>query len=253
MTQIVAPYRQDQVKGDHDIRSSAAWGKAPGSPPWDSLPSDEVREEALGTAEEPHPAGKGQDGDRRGDQETRQVERARRPLHAPPKSVDHPDHGIEAVEQPPAFGHDGAGKPHGRDVEAELHQKGDDITEVPILHVQGGQPEPRPQGRQGREQKEKRHKQERPGGNEAISQHQPLKAIIASEETTLDEKRKAISFVVDRIEMKKDRTAVIYYRLPKSSIINENTSDIADVLSKSGAKQDFTQAPPREFESLFWP
>ena len=30
-----------------------------------------------------------------------------------------------------------------------------------------------------------------------------LKAIIASGETTLDEKRKAISFVVDRIEMKK--------------------------------------------------
>lgn len=80
-----------------------------------------------------------------------------------------------------------------------------------------------------------------------------LKAIIASGETTLDEKRKAISFVVDRIEMKKDRTAVIYYRLPKHSIINENTSDIADVPSKTGAKQDFTQAPPREFESLFWP
>ncbi len=61
--------------------------------------------------------------------------------NGPPKAVDHPHHRVDCVQQPLLVGHHGGAEPHWRDIQAELDDEGDDVAEVAVLHVEGGDPQ----------------------------------------------------------------------------------------------------------------
>jgi len=73
---------------------------------------------------------------------------------APAEAVDYPHHGIDVVEEAPLFRDDVAAEADRRDIEAELDHEGDDIAEVPVFDVQGGDPQSGAEaGQQGQDDK----------------------------------------------------------------------------------------------------
>ena len=90
---------------------------------------------------------------------------------APAETVDHPHHGIEAVKQSPLLRDDIAAESYGRNIKTELHHKGDDISEIPVFHIERRNPETRSQtGQQGQDDEE-RQQQHLPAGCELIIDH----------------------------------------------------------------------------------
>lgn len=60
---------------------------------------------------------------------------------APAEAINHADHGVQAVEEPPLFGHDGAAEADRRYIEPELDDEGDDVFEVAVFDIEGRDPE----------------------------------------------------------------------------------------------------------------
>src|ERR1700682_757590 len=60
---------------------------------------------------------------------------------APAKAIDDSHHRIEGIHQTPRLGDDARAKADRRNVEAELHDERDDISEIPVLDVEGGDPQ----------------------------------------------------------------------------------------------------------------
>ena len=104
-----------------------------------------------------------------------EVEGAVSAEETPAEAVDNPHHGIEAVEEAPLFRDDVAAEAHGGDVEAELDDEGDDVAEIPIFDVEGGDPESRAEAGQEGKDDEEGEVEDFPAGEESIPDHHPQK------------------------------------------------------------------------------
>lgn len=80
-----------------------------------------------------------------------------------------------------------------------------------------------------------------------------LEAILLSQETSMETKREALSFILDRVDLQANRTATIWYHLPDWSTMNKKSPEFTSDSENLRLKQACTQVPPREFESLFEP
>src|SRR5947207_15099802 len=95
--------------------------------------SDQIREVALGAAEIGSAEPQEQRDDCEAEDKAGQIEPAIAAEHAPAEAVDHADHRVEAVPDPPLFGHDGAGEPDRRHVETELHDERNDKAKTAVF------------------------------------------------------------------------------------------------------------------------
>src|SRR5262249_55402356 len=84
-------------------------------------------------------------------QESRSIERALAAKNAPAEAVDDAHHGIEAVPEAPCLRHHPARKSDGRDVQAELDDKRNEVAEISIPYVQCRDQEGRSEARQNSE------------------------------------------------------------------------------------------------------
>lgn len=60
---------------------------------------------------------------------------ARRASQRPAESIDHPDHGVEIVEETKFFRDYAAAETDGRDVETKLDDKWNHVAKVAIFHI----------------------------------------------------------------------------------------------------------------------
>src|SRR6266851_5336640 len=103
-------------------------------------PSDQIREARFGPAEAANAEPQEKRRDREACSETRQIELALPAEDAPAKPVDNPDHRVERIDKPPFLRHNVGAEPDRRDVEAELHDEGNNITEITVFDVKRGDP-----------------------------------------------------------------------------------------------------------------
>src|SRR5262249_10217816 len=90
---------------------------------------------------------------------------------APAKAVDHPDDGVQTIPEAPGIWHHRAGEPHGRDVEPELDDERDDVAEVTVLDVEGGDEEGGAEAREHSERNEGRQQHDLPAGHNPVPSH----------------------------------------------------------------------------------
>jgi len=76
---------------------------------------------------------------------------------------------------------DVAAEADGGDIKAELDDKGDDVTEIPVFNVQGGNPESGAEAGQKGEEDEEREVEELPAGEKSIPEHHPQEDDEADE------------------------------------------------------------------------
>src|SRR5262249_54017703 len=85
-------------------------------------------------------------------QETRQINLTLPAQKTPPKSINNTDHGVQGMQDAPLVRNDAGAVTDRRRIEAELNQEWDDISDVPVFHVQRGKPKA---GAQAREQRQR--------------------------------------------------------------------------------------------------
>ena len=73
----------------------------------------------------------------------------------PAKAIDHPDNGIQRIQQTPFLRDDGTAEPDRGHVQAELHKKGDDVPKVAVFDIQGRDPKTRTKAGKERKQHKK--------------------------------------------------------------------------------------------------
>ena len=90
--------------------------------------------------------------DSKAEHEAGQINRTVAAEDAPAEAVDDPHHGIEAVKQPPLLRNDLAAESNRRNIKTELHNKGDNIAEIPVFNIECRNPETGSQaGQQGKD------------------------------------------------------------------------------------------------------
>lgn len=98
--------------------------------------------------------------DRRRQPERRLLDEALAPQDAPPEPVDHPHHRVEGIPEPVSFRDHIRGEPHRGEVQPELHQERNDVSEVAVLHIQGREVDPHAEGgKEGKQQEEGQQEQ----------------------------------------------------------------------------------------------
>lgn len=97
------------------------------------------------------------------------------PEDRPPESVDDPDHGVQGIEQTPFFRYDVAGEPHGRNIQAELDDEGDDVPKVPVSDIERGEPQAEAEGRRECQQQKQGKAEHPPAGDESVPCHEEAK------------------------------------------------------------------------------
>lgn len=115
-------------------------------PPISDLFLNKVRKALLHLPKIPDAEPEEECGDRHADAEALGIERGVAAEDAPAEAINDADHGIEGIEQAPFLWDDTAGEADRRNVKAELHDERDDITEIPVFHIERGDPEARPEG-----------------------------------------------------------------------------------------------------------
>src|SRR4051812_4577727 len=103
-----------------------------------SAMSHQIRERLLGAAEIANSKPEKQRDHNQAKQESRQIKRALAAENAPAETVDHAHHRIEAVPEAPFIRNHGARESHGGDIEPELDDERDEVAEVAVFHVKGG-------------------------------------------------------------------------------------------------------------------
>src|SRR5215213_5225145 len=115
------------------------------------------------------------EGERKRGTRRHREDRSRRgaPEQRPSESVDDPDHRVEAVDRPPR-GRNQAARVHDRRGEQpQLREKWQHVPNVPVLDVEGRQPESHAQRRDERQQHERNHDQGLEPGHDAVPRHHP--------------------------------------------------------------------------------
>ncbi len=112
---------------------------------------------------------KGNDGE--AEQETGHVNGAVAAEDAPAETVDHAHYRIEAVKQSPLLRNNLAAESYRRNIKTKLHDKGDDIAEIPVFHIERRNPETGSQAGQQGQDDEERQQQHLPDGCELIIEH----------------------------------------------------------------------------------
>src|SRR5438270_4691666 len=92
--------------------------------------------------------------------------------HAPAETVDDTDHRIERIRKSPLLWNDAGAKPHRRDIEAQLDNEWNDVTEIPVFDVERRDPHPDAEARDERNGGEHRQQQDLPARNESIPDHE---------------------------------------------------------------------------------
>lgn len=130
-----------------------------------------VRKGSLDPAEVPD-AGKTEDRSQKDrSQKARPPKRRLPPQQCPPEAINHANHRIAGVEQAPWFGNEITAEADRRYVKAELDEEWNDITKIAVLHVQGAQPETRPEGSAESQGDKERNSYHSPVGQKAVPHH----------------------------------------------------------------------------------
>jgi len=90
----------------------------------------------------------------------------------PAKPVDHAHHRVEVVPETVLFRHHVAAESHRRNVQAKLHDEGNDIPEVAVLDIQRGEVESDPEGGEKREDDEQGQENDLPGRHILVKRHE---------------------------------------------------------------------------------
>lgn len=102
--------------------------------------SDHIGKSLFHFTEIPGTAGANENGDDERSDEAGPPESAVAAKDCPAEAVDDANHGIERVEKAPLVRDDTAAESDGRKVESKLDYKGDDVPEIAIFDVEGGEP-----------------------------------------------------------------------------------------------------------------
>jgi len=100
-----------------------------------SIISDQIREGLFHLSELPDPKPQEEAGDGEAQRKARPIELALPAKKAPTEAVDNSDHRVERVDQPPLVWNYAGAETNRRYIEPELHDKRNDIAEIPVFDV----------------------------------------------------------------------------------------------------------------------
>src|SRR6266478_130213 len=87
-------------------------------------------------------------------QESGQIKPGLSTQYAPAKPVDHTDHGVQGIKQTPLLWNDVRTIANWRHVQSKLNEERNDVSDVPVLNIQRGEPNARTKTREQRERYE---------------------------------------------------------------------------------------------------
>jgi len=130
-----------------------------------------IRESLLGLAKIPDAANAQREGNADTDEKARRPDAALTAEQGPAESVDDAYHGVKRVKQPPPGGNHAAAEADGGNVKAELNDEGDNVTEIAVLDIQRGKPEPHAERRSEGQHDKERKSQQMPIRQEPVKGH----------------------------------------------------------------------------------
>src|SRR3984893_11265185 len=121
-------------------------------------------------------------GDTEAEHKTGPIDLAFAAKDTPAEAVNDPDHRIERIGEPPLVRDNPGAVSDRRDVEPELNDEWDDITEIPVFDVERRDPYPNAEAHDEGNRGKKRQQHDLPARHEGVPDHQTNEDCEADEE-----------------------------------------------------------------------